>query len=100
MADMVVGRDYGTGLNMGRNNAREGEKGPRLEKSGCIFWGVTGHKTKRSKSCKYYGWAKSKVEAEMVSLNVVKATGLAVLGVARDHYRSSRRCHFNDWSRN
>jgi hypothetical protein len=78
MADKAVGRDYNTGLNMGLLNDPQGEKGPRLENSSCIFCGVTGHEMRRSKSCKYYSWAKSKVEAEMVSLNVAKATGLAV----------------------
>jgi hypothetical protein len=78
MADKVVGREYDTGLNMGLLNDQQGGKRPRSEKSSCIFCGVPGHKTRRSKGCKYYGWAKSKVEAEMVTLNVAKATGLAV----------------------
>jgi hypothetical protein len=97
MADKAIGRDYDTGLNMGLLNDPQGEKAPRSEKFSCIFCGVPGHKTRRSKSCKYFGWAKSKVEAEMVSLNVSKATGLAVGAATVPHssiVQSEGKCDY------
>jgi hypothetical protein len=86
MADMAaVGRLYDTGNNMGFNDdeVTDGaeERRPKKAAVSCIFCGGTTHKTRRSKDCKYYGWAKTEVEAEMVSINVSRATGIA-LGVA------------------
>jgi hypothetical protein len=78
MADKAVGRLYDTGNNMGLNSNKVtddvGERRPKKAVS-CIFCGGTKHKTRRSKDCKYYGWAKPEVEAKMVSINMSRATG-------------------------
>jgi hypothetical protein len=84
MADKAVGRLYETGNNMGLTTDEvtdgAGERRPKKAVS-CIFCGGSTHKTRRSKECKYYGWAKTRVEAEMVSISVSRATRVAV-GVA------------------
>jgi hypothetical protein len=76
LADKAMGLVYATGYSMGLDN--EGVEQPEKNGNTCIFCGVAGHKTRRVKICKYFGWPKVEVEAEMVSVNVARAMWLAV----------------------
>jgi hypothetical protein len=97
MADKAVGRLYDTGHNMAlQEEGTAVGTGPKPTKY-CIFCGIAGHKTTRSKSCEFFGWAKPTVEAEMVRRNVEKATRGAV-GVSTtklsSEVQSEGTCYF------
>jgi hypothetical protein len=73
MGDKAMGLNYETGLTMGD----EVEVGPNKKKNEtvlCKFCGSNKHKTRRSKGCKFFGWPNELVEAEMVRVNVLRAT--------------------------
>jgi hypothetical protein len=76
MADKAMRLVYATRHSMGLDD--EGVEQAENNPNTCIFCGVAGHKTRRAKICKYFGWRKADVEAEMVSVNVARATGIAV----------------------
>jgi hypothetical protein len=95
MADKAMGLVYATGHNMGLDD--EGVEQAEVNRNACIFCGVAGHKTRRAQICKYYGWSKVDVEAEMVSINVARATGIAVAtatNAASSQVESEGTCYF------
>jgi hypothetical protein len=78
MADKAIGLSYETGMNLAGNTDEVGEDKSKKKKDFCKYCGATTHKTRRSKSCKYNGWTDLAVNAEMVSINLSKATEQAV----------------------
>ena len=76
MADKAMGLTYETGMNVSPNDDTVAVNGTK--KKTCRFCGKTGHLTSRAKACKYNGWSKERVEAEMVSIYTTKATEAAV----------------------
>jgi hypothetical protein len=98
MADKVMGLEYATGQNMGVSiDGVEQEEPTCRNVYTCMFCGVAGHKTRRSKGCKYYGRPKAEVEAEMVAVNVARATGIAVATATEtdpNEVQSDGKCYF------
>jgi hypothetical protein len=81
MAGKAVGLAYDTGMNMEENgNQLAGEKSKR-KITLCKFCGASTHKTRRAQACKYYGWSDDRVQAEIVCINISRATEEAA-GVA------------------
>jgi hypothetical protein len=78
MADKAIGLSYETGMNLAENTDEVGEEKSKKKKDFCKYCGATTHKTRRSKSCKYNGWTDLAVNAEMVRINLSKATEQAV----------------------
>jgi hypothetical protein len=97
MADKAMGLEYATGQNMEVDNDGVEQEPSRKNVNTCMFCGVAGHKTRRSKGCKYYGWPKAEVEAEMVAVNVARATGIAEATATEtdpSEVQSDGKCYF------
>jgi hypothetical protein len=82
MADKAVGLTYETGQNLGPNSDEEVKGDPCKQKKKtavvCKYCMGSTHKTNRSKNCKYFGWSNVVLEAEMVRINISRATEAAV----------------------
>jgi hypothetical protein len=96
MADKAMGLEYARRQNLEVDNDGV-EQEPITNVNTCMFCGVAGHKTRRSKGCKYYGWPKAEVEAEMVAVNVARATAIAVATATctePSEVQSDGKCYF------
>jgi hypothetical protein len=76
MADKAMGLNYQTGLCMEEIGDDPDAGGPNTKQkpARCKFCGSSQHKTRRSKGCKFFGWSNELVEAEMVRVNILRAT--------------------------
>jgi hypothetical protein len=78
MADKVTGLNYKTGLSMEQPTDGAEEPNATKPKVLCKFCQSSTHKTRRSKNCHYFGWPNELVDAEMVRLNILRATTVPV----------------------
>jgi hypothetical protein len=95
MADKAMGLEYATGQNMELDN--DGVEQPITNVNTCMLCGVAGHKTRRAKICRYFGWSKADVEAGMVAVNVARATGIGVATATctePSEVQSDGKCYF------
>jgi hypothetical protein len=96
MAEKAVGLFYASGMNMeNHSDAEGGGKRKKVANDSCKFCGASGHKTTRSSKCKYNGWGKEALNAEMVRVSISKASGVAVgisMAVESTKVQSEGKC--------
>ncbi len=70
MADKALGLNHTGGLNMMEVNSDEeaGERPKKKTAISCPLCDAPGHKTRRSRQCRYHDWEQAAVDAEMVRI--------------------------------